>query len=244
MWGAPGLWHLFSSQPKTVPLPATHGFLLHMASGPHGAPSAPTDMRPWEVPLGSPGGQPLPPAPGTLRSLARSALSCTARPCSSGGRRMAVMAFSCRSRSLATLSKLASSWRPCRSEASAGGRSESGGLGGPGVFRGQLSVSPHPPTLLLSLLHGPWISPHPRPPRASGTHLQSSPPSAPHAAAGAPFCSWLPSAAGSGTGCPGCDSKNVLGTPRRSTPPPPTEVGPWVLARQAALRSRAAPQML
>lgn len=60
-----------------------------------------------------------------MRSLARSALSCTARPCSSGGLRIPVTAFSCRSRSLATLSKPASSCRPCRSEASVEGKSES-----------------------------------------------------------------------------------------------------------------------
>ena len=37
-------------------------------------------------------------------------------------------------------------------------------MGALGVFRGQLSVSTHLPTLLFSLLHGPWISPTPRPP--------------------------------------------------------------------------------
>lgn len=64
--------------------------------------------------------QPEPQPGNTLRSLARSVLSSIARPCSSGGRMIAVMAFSCRSRSLATLSKPASSCRPCRSEASVG----------------------------------------------------------------------------------------------------------------------------
>lgn len=50
--------------------------------------------------------------PHTLRSLERSVLSCTARLCSSGGRRFAVMAFSCLSRSLFTFSNPARSWRP------------------------------------------------------------------------------------------------------------------------------------
>lgn len=48
----------------------------------------------------------------TFRSLERSVLSCTARLCSSGGRRFAVIAFSCLSRSLFTLSRPARSWRP------------------------------------------------------------------------------------------------------------------------------------
>lgn len=124
----------------------------------------------WELEQGSQPG-------GTLRSLARWALSCTARPCSSGGRRIPVMAFSCRSKSLATLSKPASSCRPCRSEASAGrksglgvswghesqGRGRGGQLGRPGLAQ--------PPLPLPGLTHavpsaaqtvGPL--PPPRPP--------------------------------------------------------------------------------
>lgn len=114
VWGTPDLWHLFSSQPRTAPLPATHGFPATCVSRTPWSTQAPMDMRLWAGPLeGSPEASPCP-ALGTLRSLARSALSCTARPCSSGGRRMAVMAFSCRSRSLATLTSQArpGSWRP------------------------------------------------------------------------------------------------------------------------------------
>lgn len=190
-------------------------------------------------------GQPLPPTWGTLRSLARSALSCTARPCSSGGRRIPVMAFSCRSRSLATLSKPASSCRPCRSETSAGGKSESGGSGDREAQGGGVGGPASPPPL-SHLQHRPWAQPclpvPPEPQAASGTHLQSSLPSAPHAAAGAPFCSQLPSPAGSGTGCPGCDSKNGLGTWGSPLPLLPTDTGPWTLAGQTASRSREAHQ--
>lgn len=113
-----------------------------------------------------------------MRSLARWALSCTARPCSSGGRRIPVMAFSCRSKSLATLSKPASSCRPCRSEASAGGKSEldvswgheSQGRG----LGGQLGPSglAQPPLSLPCLTHAVPLAaptmgplPPPRPPQ-------------------------------------------------------------------------------
>lgn len=54
----------------------------------------------------------------TLRSLERSALSCTALLCSRGGRRFAVMAFSCLSSSLFTFSSSANSCRICTDAAS------------------------------------------------------------------------------------------------------------------------------
>lgn len=187
----------------------------------------------------------MPPALGTLRSLARSALSCTARPCSSGGRRMAVMAFSCRSRSLATLSKPASSWRPCRSEASAGGRSESGGRGGP---RGCLGVSsacpPHPavPSATQTLDLGPLpVPPEPQvvalAPTSSALRLQHLMPLLERLSA--PSC-LLPQALV--LAAQAVTAKNGLGTPRWPIPPPPTEAGPWALAQQTAPRSQAAPQ--
>lgn len=50
-------------------------------------------------------------------------LSCTARLCSSGGRRFAVIAFSCLSRSLVTFSSPARSWRP-RTDAASGNQEE------------------------------------------------------------------------------------------------------------------------
>lgn len=203
-------------------------------------------MRPWAGPLGSPRGQPVPPALGTLRSLARSALSCTARPCSSGGRRMAVMAFSCRSRSLATLSKPASSWRPCRSEASAGGGQSQGNVGALGVFRGQLSVSPPTYRAVLSAAQtldpGPFpVPPEPQAvalvPTSRALCLQHLMPLLERLSA--PSC-LLPQALV--LAAQAVTAKNGLETLRQSMPPPPTLAGPWALAQQAALRSQAAPQ--
>lgn len=159
-------------RPSTAPAPHDSGILVT-----HGR------WR-WELEQGPQPG-------GTLRSLARWALSCTARPCSSGGRRIPVMAFSCRSKSLATLSKPASSCRPCRSEASARRKSELGVIWGhesQGRGRGGQLGPPglaQPPLPLPGLTHavssaaqtvGPL--PPPCPPHrlgsGPGTHLQGS----------------------------------------------------------------------
>lgn len=145
-------------------------------------------------------------------------------------------AFSCRSRSLATLSKPASSCRPCRSEASFEGKSESQvavegmrprawayetnwDLMGPAQPPRPLPC-PVPTIPFTAQTMGQAPPPCPPTAWASGpsTHLQGSLPSAPRAAAGAHFCSRLPSAARCGTGCPSCESRKGLQT--QGSPPP------------------------
>lgn len=100
------------------------------------------------------------------------------------------MAFSCRSKSLATLSKPASSCRPCRSEASArkkseldvswGHESQGRGLGGQLGPSGLAQVPLSLPCLthavpLAAQIVGPLPLPRlPQTGRGPGTHLQGS----------------------------------------------------------------------